>query len=54
MAESFFASVYAELTENHSSEPKAQVRMAAFIWIEIIATRGADTVAWTTRAMLSP
>jgi putative transposase len=34
MAESFFASLEAELIERHSFESKAQARMAVFTWIE--------------------
>lgn len=34
MAESFFASLEAELIERHSFESKAQARMAVFAWIE--------------------
>jgi putative transposase len=34
MAESFFASLEAELIERHSFEPKAQARVAVFTWIE--------------------
>ena len=34
MAESFFASLEAELIERHSFESRAQARMAVFTWIE--------------------
>ena len=34
MAESFFASLEAELIERHSFESKAQGRIAVFTWIE--------------------
>lgn len=34
MAESFFASLQAELIERHNFESKTQARMAVFTWIE--------------------